>query len=134
MIGIKMKPNIPVHYQKGGIHFFSIFYFYFICTKIVLQEKIIPPLLPPHPKIIFFLFFISSPDPKGQVSYCHHWVKPLGQFEPNFDGMVLGWPPFCVQWSWLPIKMAIRLKIEKREDEILIVHCCFSICQNELKF
>ena len=47
MIGIKMKPNIPVHYQKGEHitegHPPQIFYFYFICTKIVLQEKIIPP-------------------------------------------------------------------------------------------
>ena len=64
MIGIKMKPNTPVHYQKGehkteGEHppfptynplplpplpqiFIFIFYLYFICTKIVLQEKIIP--------------------------------------------------------------------------------------------
>jgi hypothetical protein len=25
-------------------------------------------------------------------------------------------------------------KIEKRGDEILIVHCCFSVSQNELKF
>ena len=73
MIGIKMKPNIPVHYQKGETHFFSNFYFYFICTNIVLQEKIILPLLPPpNPKICFSLFFISSPDPKGHVSYCHH--------------------------------------------------------------
>ena len=31
-------------------------------------------------------------------------------------------------------KMAAKLKIEKRGDEILIVHCCFSISQNELKF
>jgi hypothetical protein len=30
--------------------------------------------------------------------------------------------------------MATKLKIEKRGDEILIVHCCFSISQNELKF
>jgi hypothetical protein len=29
--------------------------------------------------------------------------------------------------------MAAKLKIEKRRDEILIVHCCFSISQNELK-
>jgi hypothetical protein len=28
--------------------------------------------------------------------------------------------------------MATKLKIEKREDEILIVHCCFSVSQNEL--
>jgi hypothetical protein len=31
-------------------------------------------------------------------------------------------------------KMATKLKIEKRGDEILIVHCCFSISQNDLKF
>jgi hypothetical protein len=34
----------------------------------------------------------------------------------------------------LPTKMATKLKIEKRGDEILIVHCCFSVSQNELKF
>jgi hypothetical protein len=28
--------------------------------------------------------------------------------------------------------MAAKLKIEKRRDEILIVHCCFSVSQNEL--
>jgi hypothetical protein len=37
-------------------------------------------------------------------------------------------------WSRLPTKMAAKLKIEKRGDEILIVHCCFSISQTELKF
>jgi hypothetical protein len=36
--------------------------------------------------------------------------------------------------SRLPTKMATKLKIEKRGDEILIVHCCFSVSQNELKF
>ena len=40
----------------------------------------------------------------------------------------------CVRWSRLPAKMAAKLKIEKRGDEILIVHCCFSVSQNELKF
>jgi hypothetical protein len=30
--------------------------------------------------------------------------------------------------------MAAKLKIEKRGNEILIVHCCFSVSQNELKF
>jgi hypothetical protein len=29
--------------------------------------------------------------------------------------------------------MAAKLKIGKKGDEILIVHCCFSISQNELK-
>jgi hypothetical protein len=36
----------------------------------------------------------------------------------------------CVRWSRLPTKMATKLKIEKRGDEILIVHCCFNISQN----
>jgi hypothetical protein len=40
----------------------------------------------------------------------------------------------CVRWSRLPTKMAANLKIEKRGDEILILHCCFSISQNELNF
>jgi hypothetical protein len=31
-------------------------------------------------------------------------------------------------------KMAAKLKNKKRGDEMLIVHCCFSINQNELKF
>jgi hypothetical protein len=30
--------------------------------------------------------------------------------------------------------MAAKLKIEKRGDELLIVHCCFSVSQNELKW
>jgi hypothetical protein len=53
----------------------------------------------------------------------------------------LGWngtwiAPFqnCVWWCQLPTKMAAKLKIEKRGDEILIAHCCFSTSQNELKF
>jgi hypothetical protein len=47
----------------------------------------------------------------------------------------LGGPlPNWGRWSRLPTKMAAKLKIEKRGDEILIVHCCFSISQNELKF
>jgi hypothetical protein len=29
--------------------------------------------------------------------------------------------------------MAAKLKIEKRGDEILIVHCFFSVSQNELQ-
>jgi hypothetical protein len=40
----------------------------------------------------------------------------------------------CVRWSRLPTKMGAKLKIEKRGNEILIVHCCFSVSQNELKF
>jgi hypothetical protein len=40
----------------------------------------------------------------------------------------------CVRWSRLLTKIAAKLKIEKRGDEILIVHCCFSVSINELKF
>ena len=41
-------------------------------------------------------------------------TEPQGQFEPNFGGMVR---QNCVR----PVKMAAKLKIEKRGDEILIV-------------
>jgi hypothetical protein len=36
--------------------------------------------------------------------------KPLGQLQPNFCGMILGWPPSKT--------VAAKLKIEKRGDEI----------------
>jgi hypothetical protein len=102
-------------------------------------------------------FFFSSPDPKGRVSYCYHWasvvcrpssVRPLTFHilinSSEATGSIwtkLWWngpwmAPFqnCVRWSRLPTKMAAKLKIEKRGDEILIVDCCFSISQNELQF
>ena len=62
--------------------------------------------------------------------------KLLSQYQPNFAEMILGWPPFqnCVRWSRLPNKMAAKLKIEKRGDEILIVHCCFSVSQQSSNF
>jgi hypothetical protein len=53
---------------------------------------------------------------------------------PNLHNRYISAVQNCVRWSWLPTKMATKLKIEKRWDEILIVHCCFSISQNELKF
>ena len=63
----------------------------------------------------------------------------LGNYWANINQILLKWfldGPFqnCVRWSRLPTKMATKLKIEKRGDEILIVHCCFSVSQNELKF
>jgi hypothetical protein len=100
--------------------------------------------------LCFFFTIISSPDPKGHVSYCHHWasVRPL-TFHILINSSEAAGPiwtklwwngpwmaPFqhCVRWSRLPTKMAAKLKIEKRGDEILIVDCCFSISQNEFKF
>ena len=101
--------------------------------------------------------FLAHLTPKGQVSYCHHWAsvvcRPSSVCPLTFHILInsseatgpiwtkLWWngswmTPFqnCVRWSRLPTKMAAKLKIEKRGDEILIVHCCFSISQNELKF
>jgi hypothetical protein len=77
-------------------------------------------------KVIIF----SSPDPKGHVSYCHHWasvVRPLTFHilinSSEATGPIwtkLWWngpwmAPFqnCVRWSRLPTKMAAKLKIEK---------------------
>ena len=65
--------------------------------------------------------------------------KILGNYWANINQTLLKWfldgpLPNCVRWSRLPTKMAAKLKIEKRGDEILIVHCCFSVSQNELKF
>jgi hypothetical protein len=65
---------------------------------------------------------------RPSVNFSHFNQLLWSQFEPNFGGMA----PFqnCVRWSRLPTKMATELKIEKRGDDILIVHCCFSISQN----
>ena len=77
----------------------------------------------------------SSPDPKGQVSYCHHFSSVVCLstfhiliFSSETTGPIatkLWWngslvAPFqnCVRWSRLPTKMATKLKIEKRGDEI----------------
>jgi hypothetical protein len=63
----------------------------------------------------------------------------LWNYRANLNQTLLKWfldGPFqnCFRWSRLPTKMATKLKIEKRGDENLIVHCCFSVSQNELKF
>ena len=94
---------------------------------------------------------VSSSDPKGHVSYCHHrasvvrlltfhiLINSSEATRPIWTKLWLNGPWMAsfqnwVRWSRLPTKMAAKLKIEKRGDEILIVHCCFSISQNELKF
>jgi hypothetical protein len=70
-----------------------------------------------------FTFLIFSSETTGPIATKLWWNGPwMAPFQ------------IWVRWSWLPSKMAVKLKIEKRGDEILIVHCCFSISQNELKF
>jgi hypothetical protein len=58
--------------------------------------------------------------------------KPLNQIKPNLAGMVPGWVPFKIvsDSSALHSRWLLLLKIEISS----IVHCCFIISQNELKF
>ena len=59
-------------------------------------------------------------------------MKPLNQIKPNLAGMVPGWVPFKVvsDSPALYSRWLLLLKIEISS----IVHCYFSISQNELKF
>jgi uncharacterized membrane protein len=59
-------------------------------------------------------------------------LKPLNHIKTNLTGMVLGWSPFNIvsDSPALHSKWLLLLKIEIS----LIVHCCFSLSQNELKF
>jgi len=59
-------------------------------------------------------------------------MKPLNQIKPNMAGIVLGWVPFKIvsDSPALHSRWLLLLKIEISS----IVHCCFSISQNELKF
>jgi hypothetical protein len=54
------------------------------------------------------------------------WLK-IEQFWP-FEEISIFSNSGHLEWR------AAKLKIEKRGDEIVIVHCCFSVSQNELKF
>ena len=91
----------------------------------------------------------SSPD---QVSYCHHFssvCRPSVNIS-HFNLLLRNHWANCnqtlMEWSLddpLPKLCPViptsnqdghQAKNRKRGDEILIVHCCFSISQNELKF
>ena len=59
-----------------------------------------------------------------------HFNQLLWSHWANLNQTLVEWSldgPFqnCVRWSRLPTKMPAKLKIGKRGDEILIVHCCF---------
>jgi hypothetical protein len=95
---------------------------------------------------------LCSSDPKGHVSYCHHWasVRPLTFNQLLFNQLL--WSHWAnlnqtlVEWSLdgpLPKLCPViptsnqdgrQSRNRKRGDEILIAHCCFSTSQNELKF
>ena len=59
-------------------------------------------------------------------------LKPLNQIKPNLAGIVPGWVPFKIvsDSAALHSRWLLLLKIEISS----IVHCCFSISQNKLKF
>jgi hypothetical protein len=60
------------------------------------------------------------------------WLK-IEQFWPFEEISIFSYGGH-LGYTRLPAKMATKLKMEKMGGEILIVHCCFSISQNELKF
>jgi hypothetical protein len=59
-------------------------------------------------------------------------LKPLNQITLNLVGIVLGWVAFKIV-SDSPALHSRWLLLQKIEISS-IVHCCFSINQNELKF
>ena len=91
---------------------------------------------------------------EGHVSFCHHLasvVRPSVRHKLSHFNLLLRnhWAncnQILVEWSLdgpLPILSPVipisnqdgcQVKNRKKGDEILIVHCCFSVSQNELKF
>jgi hypothetical protein len=62
-------------------------------------------------------------------------LKLLSQSQPSFAEMILGWPlpklcPVIPTFN----QDGRQAQNRKKGNEILIVHCCFSVNQNELKF
>jgi hypothetical protein len=103
--------------------YFSWLFKYFIGSGELLSPLSVRRLSSVHPLTFHILINFSEATSTGLI-----WTKLWwnGPWMTPFQN--------CVRWSRLPHKMAAKLKIEKRGDEILIVHCCFSVNQNELKF
>ena len=99
------------------------------------------------------LWFFSLPGLLGQVSYCHHFSSIVRRPSVNishFNLLLRNHWTNCnqtlVEWSLdgplsklcpvIPtsIQDGRQAKNRKKGDGILIVHCCFSVSQNELKF
>jgi hypothetical protein len=91
--------------------------------------------------------------PLGHVSYCHHFSSVVRRPSVNishFNLLLRNHWTNCnqtlVEWSLdgplsklCPViptsnQDGRQAKNRKRGDDILIVHCCFSVSQNELKF
>jgi hypothetical protein len=88
-----------------------------ICTGI-LQDKWI------WTNIIFswwaiVITFRPSSVVRQHFTFSSSPQKPLDQLQPNFSGMVLGWPPFKFFYElWTFVDFDRLCKLEKRGDEI----------------
>ena len=87
---------------------------------------------------------------KGHVSFCHHLASVVRRKLSHLNLLLINHWAYCnqtlVEWSldgsltkMCPViptsnQYGRQAKNRKRGDAILIVHCCFSISQNELKF
>ena len=100
----------------------SSFFINFLAHLALRTCEILPSLFVCRPSINISHFNLLLRNHRAKCS------KTLVEW--SLDGPL----PNCVRWSRLPTKMATKLKIEKRGDAILIVHCCFSRSQNELTF
>jgi hypothetical protein len=111
------------------------------CIQTLVEWSLDGPLPKLCPVIPIFLwnFSFSRYIPIMQIGHIfikYHFksspLKPLNQIIPILAGMVPGWVPLKVvsdspalHSRWL---LLLKIKISS------IVHCCFSISQNELKF
>jgi hypothetical protein len=82
----------------------------------------------PKPAILpYVLFLVTAAILNGCRAVGHNFER-----EPPRDHPCQVW--FNLVQRFQRRRFKYDLKIEKRGDEILIVHCCFSVSQNELKF
>jgi hypothetical protein len=83
-------------------------------------------------QLTFELILIYNKAAMDKITFKSSPLKPLHQIKPNLAGMVPGWVPFKILSNspTLHSRWLLLLKIEI----FSIVHCCFSISQNELKF
>jgi hypothetical protein len=109
---------IPDFYGNGQLKKF-IFFVTAAILNGVLSDKILKGI---HPR--------TSPSRFGLIWFSGFRGKDLNVILPGRDGPWVG--PFHIYFRQLcpPFKMATVTKIEISS----IVHCCFNINQNELKF
>ena len=100
-----------------------------------------------------FLFFSSHSLPLGHVSYCHHFSSVVCRSSVNISHFIQLLRNHRANCNQTLVELSLdgplpklcpvipttnqdghQAKNRKKGDTILIVHCCFSRSQNELKF